>query len=311
MPRNVSKFMIGLFVTIGFVIGVAAIIWLGASQYFKKSYTYVSYFDESVQGLEVGSSVKYRGVEIGKVEKISIAPDDRHIEVQMRIFKDVVRSDTLAQLRIAGLSGIAFINLHPGKPGKTEVRAKVLFKSKYPVIPSQPSELTQLLSGADKIIEKIGKIDFKGISDQMKTTAEAMTNTFAGPKMDRIMTNIDTLTVKMDKGIGDIDRIVSSGKIEGVLREARDTLSETRSLVLNVKDEIKAMRLSETVRKTNNLVENLDRNMRTITPAIRTTGENLRRASETLEMLLHRLYEDPSDIIFSKPPPARIEEKER
>jgi phospholipid/cholesterol/gamma-HCH transport system substrate-binding protein len=83
MPRNVSKFMIGLFVTIGFVIGVAAIIWLGASQYFRKSYTYVSYFDESVQGLEVGSVVKYRGVEVGKVEKISIAPDDRLVEVQM------------------------------------------------------------------------------------------------------------------------------------------------------------------------------------------------------------------------------------
>jgi phospholipid/cholesterol/gamma-HCH transport system substrate-binding protein len=308
MPRNVSKFMIGLFVTIGFIIGVAAIIWLGASQYFKKIYTYVSYFDESVQGLEVGSSVKYRGVEVGKVEKISIAPDDRLIEVRMRIFKNVVRSDTVAQLRIAGLSGIAFINLHPGPPGKTAVPSKVNFKSKYPVIPSQPSELTRLLSGADEIIGKIKNVDFQGISDQLKMTAEAMNNTFAGPKMNQIMTNIDALTMKMDKGIDDINKIMAGGKIDRILVEARDTLSETRSMITSVKDEIKAMRLPETTEKTNNLVENLDKNMRTITPTIRATSESLRRASDTLEMLLQRLYADPSDIIFSKPPPPRINE---
>jgi phospholipid/cholesterol/gamma-HCH transport system substrate-binding protein len=60
MARKTSKFMIGLFVTVGVVIGMIAIVWLGASKYFEKGATYVTYFDESVQGLQLDSAVKYR-----------------------------------------------------------------------------------------------------------------------------------------------------------------------------------------------------------------------------------------------------------
>jgi len=71
MPRKTSKFMVGLFVTVGVFIGLVAIIWLGASNYFEKGLMYVTYFDESVQGLQADSAVKYRGVEVsrGKVAR--------------------------------------------------------------------------------------------------------------------------------------------------------------------------------------------------------------------------------------------------
>ena len=56
--------MIGLFVIIGVSIGLITIIWLGAYKYFEKGGTYATYFDESVQGLQTDSTVKYRGVEV-------------------------------------------------------------------------------------------------------------------------------------------------------------------------------------------------------------------------------------------------------
>ncbi len=46
---------------LGLVIIVVAIIWVGATKYFEKGNKYVSYFDESVQGLQQDSIVKYRG----------------------------------------------------------------------------------------------------------------------------------------------------------------------------------------------------------------------------------------------------------
>ena len=86
MARRNSSFMIGLFVTVGLVIGIAAIIWVGASTYFEKGSLFVTYFDESVQGLQVDSRVKYRGVDIGKVQSIGVAPDRKLVEVGGEIF---------------------------------------------------------------------------------------------------------------------------------------------------------------------------------------------------------------------------------
>ena len=62
------KFLIGLFITLGVSIGVATIIWVGASKYFEKGSRYVTYFNESVQGLQQDSAVKYRGVAVGRAD---------------------------------------------------------------------------------------------------------------------------------------------------------------------------------------------------------------------------------------------------
>ena len=64
MSGKTSKFLIGLFVMGGVIIGAGIIVWIGASKYFQKGSTYVTFFDESVQGLQMDSSVKYRGVDV-------------------------------------------------------------------------------------------------------------------------------------------------------------------------------------------------------------------------------------------------------
>jgi phospholipid/cholesterol/gamma-HCH transport system substrate-binding protein len=78
MARKASKFMIGLFVTVGVSIGLIAVIWIGAFKYFEKGATYVTFFNESVQGLQVDSAVKYRGVEVGRVERYESLPDSNY-----------------------------------------------------------------------------------------------------------------------------------------------------------------------------------------------------------------------------------------
>lgn len=85
MSVKSSKFLIGLFVIIGVLICAVIIIWVGASRVFMKGSLYSVYFDESVRGLQVDSAIKYRGVDIGKVQSIDVAPDYRLIEVIMKI----------------------------------------------------------------------------------------------------------------------------------------------------------------------------------------------------------------------------------
>jgi phospholipid/cholesterol/gamma-HCH transport system substrate-binding protein len=81
MAKKTANFMLGLFVILGFFLGVSAIIWVGATSFFQKGQTYITYFDESVQGLQSDSNVKYRGVDVGRVERIRVAPDNKLIGV--------------------------------------------------------------------------------------------------------------------------------------------------------------------------------------------------------------------------------------
>lgn len=304
MSRKTSNFVLGLFVTVGILIGVGIIVWLGASRYFQKGPVYVTYFDESVQGLEVDSSVKYRGVDVGRVEKIGVAPDYKLIEIVMRIdLEGDLERDIVAQLKTAGITGIVFIELDRRQPGDADLTPRIDFAAEYPIISSRPSELKKILFGLDDIIEKVKQIDFKGISDQLTTTIKALETFVAGKRMDTIMARLESTVVKLDAVVGAVDTL-AKGRLDNVLSEAGAALTEARAVIADVKDEVYSLNLAGAGKSVNRLVEGVEKKTGAVAADIRITGENLRRASEALEMLLERLNANPSDLIFSRPPPA-------
>src|SRR5580700_6513565 len=85
MAAPTNHWKLGLFVVAGFVVSVASIAALGARSLQRETVSYASFFDESVQGLDVGSPVKFRGVAIGSVSVINIAPDHRQVAVTCQL----------------------------------------------------------------------------------------------------------------------------------------------------------------------------------------------------------------------------------
>lgn len=202
MSNRSSKFLIGLFVITGVMMCVVIIIWVAASDLFMKGSTYVAYFDESVQGLQADSAVKYRGVEIGKVESIKVAPDYRLIEVAMKIDLSAdLQYNTTAQLRTAGITGIVFIELDRLKKGDRSSSPSINFKTVYPVIPSRLSEISRFLSDTNAIMQNIKEIDFKGISNQLKNTTKALETFLAGKHTANVMANIESTSANLDKSV--------------------------------------------------------------------------------------------------------------
>jgi phospholipid/cholesterol/gamma-HCH transport system substrate-binding protein len=306
MSGKTSKFFIGLFVMVGILIGVGIIVWIGASKYFQKGSTYVTFFDESVQGLQMDSSVKYRGVDVGRVERIRVAPDFKLVEVVMKVeLEGDLQQNTVAQLKTAGITGIVFIELDRKKPKDPDRSPHISFAAEYPIIPSRPSELRQILTGVDDVLQNIKAIDFKGLSDQFKSAGKATENLLAGKKMNSIMTHLESMSDGLDRAVGRIDGIVADGKIEGILSETKDSLVEAKTLISSLKKEVEALKLAETGERANKVVEGIDQRSRAITTELRVSSENLQQASETLQRLLERLNTTPSDLIFSAPPAVR------
>lgn len=296
MARKTSNFMIGLFVTAGILIGAGAIVWVSASKYFSDGALYVSYFNESVQGLKMNSAVRYRGVDVGIVEDIRVAPDNKLVEVVMKIdLKGDLEHDVVTQLKAVGITGLVIVEMDRRKP--SDAFADIDFPTGHPVIPSRPSEIKAFLSEIDNVIEKIKLIDFVSISDQLKFTVGAAGNLLADKRIDSILTTLESTAGNLDTISSRLEDLCAEDKISDLLKEARMTFVEARQAIAKIRSDLDSMNL-----------ENMGKQTRLTAMEIHDTSENLRRASETLEKLLERLSMRPSDLINSKPrPPRKIE----
>jgi phospholipid/cholesterol/gamma-HCH transport system substrate-binding protein len=310
MARKTSKFAIGIFVTAGLILAVVAIVWLGASAYFQKGTLFVTYFDESVQGLSADSNVKYRGVNVGTVRAIRVAPDNRLVEVVMKILMEGGNEKNLtAKLRSAGLTGIVYIELDRSVEEDSELSPKFDFPAQYPVILSRPSDSKYILSIVDKIVSELRTIDIKGIFQEVKEITGGINEYVNGPRMKNIADNLESTTASLDRAARQIDKLTAEGKLEDVLKEARGTVADTRALIGKIREDLDAMKLVDSAGKANQMVAGVDKSVRDMTFDLKNTADNLQRASENLDILIDKLRDDPSDLLFSRPPP--VSERER
>jgi Mg2+ and Co2+ transporter CorA len=122
--------------------------------------------------------------------------------------------------------------------------------------------------------------------------------------MMKTLQNLESISTSIDQTAARIEKMTASGKLENILDDTRTTLAEARSLIVTTRDEIKALKLAETAEKTGLVVDTISRTSRTTARDIQIMGDNLKRSTETLERLVERLESNPSDLLFSKPPPA-------
>jgi phospholipid/cholesterol/gamma-HCH transport system substrate-binding protein len=310
MAGKTSKFMIGIFVTAGLILAVVTIVWLGASKYFQRGTLFVTYFDESVQGLSVDSNVKYRGVDAGTVRTIQVAPDQKLVEVVMKIFmKGGDEKNLIAKLKSAGLTGIVYIELdRMGKEG-VSLSPKIDFRTEYPIIPSRPSDSKYILTMVDNIISEMNKIDFKSIFKEFRVIVGGMDSYVNGPKIKSIVDNLESTTVHLDHAVQQIDKVIVEGKLGDLLKETKGTIADTRALIGKIREDLDQMKLADTAGQARQIVAGVDKSVKEFTYDLKNTMDNVQRASENLDILMDKLRDDPSDLLFSRPPPVSARER--
>jgi len=271
-----------------------------------KGSLYTTYFDESVQGLQVDSAIKYRGVEIGKVQSIKMAPDYRLIEVVMKItLEGDLQNQTIAALTSAGITGIVYIELDRIKPGELSNSPNINFKSSYPIIPSRRSGIGRFLADTGIIMQNIKSIDIKGISDQLKNTSKAIENFVGGKRINNMITHLESTSANLDQAMARINKTIAEGKVDQAANETMGILSDARKLIGQAKNEIDALKLREKANRTDVLLEDINKKAKVITNELLDTSEHLRVTSENLQRLSESLTKNPSELIFSKPAPPR------
>lgn len=154
METRANYVLVGSFVLALIAAAFGFVIWLARIDLQHEPQTYLVYFSGSVSGLQIGSEVQYRGVPVGRLTDIRIDPQNiERIRVTLELNEGTpVKSDTYATLGLQGITGVAYIQLKGGTQNAPDLMAQD--KDEYPVIPSRPSGLEQVLERAPELLER-------------------------------------------------------------------------------------------------------------------------------------------------------------
>ena len=331
-PR--TKFAVGLFLTCGMLFAVLVIIWLGMSRFLEKGRYYATYFDESVQGLNTDSPVKYRGVFIGRVDSIDVAPDSKLIQVVLKIETgQAFDRNIVAQLKSVGITGSMFVELDRKKTGEPDQSPILNFPSEYPIVPSRPSEIGELISGINEVLDQIKSLDLEGITGQVKLTLENINQKVSQANVKRISDSIEASLARVnyildsqrwnqilnsvDQGVRSLNTLITDA--DKSLDRADETIVRVDGIIIENKKSIKAAiddfklamhSANDFLKMGSSLISGTDESISNLMHHLLIVAQNLEKASENLNQIMELLADQPSQLIFGDPPMPREVEAE-
>lgn len=331
------NFSVGLFMTAGLALATLAVIWLGMTSFLRKGQLFVTYFDESVQGLVIDSPVKYRGVPVGRVQAIRIAPDYHLIEVVILIDDEHAEDenrfvDSVASISNVGITGAMFVEIDKRWPAAGDLSPKLNFTPEYPVIASRPSDIKKLFREIDEIAMKIQSIDFKGISDQAMLAFATVNTVMTEARFGDISADIRTLLASVNaaanpKRLESMARNMEQTVIASrtLMDKAAEELSRLDGILVQVQAMVEANRphvdttmgaMASTALKADAVMTQSHATMFQMQAAIKdleerlaVTADNLEQTSSHLNSLIGNVKDQPAQLIFGQPKaPRKVEE---
>lgn len=309
MTTPVNHWKLGMFVVVGSLCAIGFLFWLGTQSFRKETVQYVSFFDETVTGLDVGSPVSFRGVNIGNVADINIAPDRRNVEVSYDLSVDVltrlglvhtvgdevhfkVSDEVRVQVASAGVTGVKYVKLDflPNSP---------LPKLSFPVpenyIPASPSTLKNLEDSVTKALDSLPVVVDKVIA--VLDHADGLLLDFKGQalpeKAGALLTNASRTVDSLQHSINQVDTASISQQTSDALVQLRQVLQRADVMIARVNGEAG---LLESVQRATDAVGDVASNARGTGPKLDQTLDNVSQLAHSIERLLDALERD-SDML--------------
>jgi len=257
MEPKVNYIVVGAFVLLlGFTV-LGAIFWLGKTDYRGIYDRYDVYTRESVAGLSVDSTVKYRGVDVGRVKEVVLNPENpEEVRITLNIVGGTpVKTDTQAVLVTQGLTGLVTLNLTGGTrdaPPLSPAAGQV-----YPVIKSVPS----LFGRLDGTLAKL-------LSDQGLSTLVANLNGLAQNASSALDEDNRTALKQILKDLSAVTKVLAerSGQMDRGVQQAVQAADQSARMTEQLGKQLPALveRLSRSAAGLQQMTEDLSRTSRSV-----------------------------------------------
>ena len=322
MTAPASRWKLGLFVVAGSSIGVLGVAYLGARELQRSTHTAYAYFDEALTGLEEGSSVKFRGVTVGRVERIRFASDKKHLEVQASLYDDYLSDLGLdaakigngnpmmqnlrAQVVMSWVTSTAFIQVDyfPDPP-----RGPQLLPFDVPddgvTLRTVPSTAKSLESSTREVLRELPIV-----AANVGALVELLGTELRSARLPELSRKLQSLLTKVEQQVDALGRegtvaaatgaLREVGATAAALREERESLRATMTawteLGRSLQRELAAMELERTSAGVRVAAEGLGE-LGGVRADVRAELDNLRRALAAIERLAAMLERDPGALL--------------
>ena len=266
MGRKANPVVIGAFVVGAVALAVLGVVIFGSGRLFADTTPFVMYFSGSVDGLSVGSPVKFKGVEIGAVTSIQLdLGEEARIPVWVeidnkkivargagefsrdpKVLKEAIDRGLRAQLNSQSIvTGLLFVQLdyHP----ETTPTFVAPTDAGLNEIPTIPTTLEQAQQAAAEIISNLKKFDFEGFGKALRAAIDGVNTTLNSPglrtalqnlpetltALNKTLTSVETLAGNFDKRSGPLLTSIqkTSERSTAAVEQARATLQSMQGLV--------------------------------------------------------------------------------
>ncbi len=272
MEEKVNFAVVGAFVLVLSAALVGGVLWLSSGKYNSKVFdVYLTYMRESVSGLNVNAPVRYRGVNVGRVQSIRLAPENiEQVQLTLAIERGIpVKVDTVALVQSQGLTGLAYVELTGGSRDSPVLKTQD--GENYPVIKSGPSMMKRLDTAVTALLTNLNRTseNFNALMDEDNRRAaknalkdiEVLSRTLAARSATidaglasaaRAMGNTVRLTGELPPLVQRLQRSAdafdhmsnelahagtsASSTLDNTRQFASDTLPQVRQLVIELQD---------------------------------------------------------------------------
>ncbi|HTU67133.1 MAG TPA: MlaD family protein [Steroidobacteraceae bacterium] len=300
MEREANYTAVGAFVLLVATMAAFFVWWYAGSSDARDYLRYEIYFEGSVSGLNRGSTVRYLGVEVGRVVAIRI---DKRANDRVQVIADIdehtpISKDTLASLSMQGVTGLLYIDLLAANNSKGRMPA--VPSEQYPVIDSVQSNFDRLLSSLPDLVGRATEVTERATRVLSDQNILAFSNT---------MKHLEESAATLPKTMRNADQVVAD--LQATLVDVRAAAAGARQLIDTSGPNLAAA--SERVRAiSDNLAKttaNLDKLMadhredlglflRDSLPEIERLLRDSRQAAQEFSELSRSLKADPSQLLY-------------
>jgi paraquat-inducible protein B len=325
--RRARHIRLGAFILGGFVIAFIFVIAFGGGYWWRPRVQMETYFNESVQGIDVGSPLKYRGVTVGEVSRIgftytqyelgkppgqrkqyvlveaSLRP--RELSGEVRIDRNMVSAWIEKGLRVQmaaqGLTGTYYLELDYVDPGRNRP-LEIDWQPDNLYIPSTRSAVGQIMSGAEALMRKLEQANVDGLVVNLNSLVLSVNRTLQALQTDRLGGQLFDLLTEVRETNRTLQSAVGNPAWQRLPREATATLSSARRLLENPELGTTIDHLGTTLQNFDRAAGRLDRALAGPERELPLILDNLRQTTENLRDLTETLRRSPSIAIFGEAP---------
>jgi ABC-type transporter Mla subunit MlaD len=309
MAAGTNHYKLGLFVLLGLALSLVFVLTLGASNWNEESVRYVSYFDESVQGLEVGSPVKFRGVPVGRVAAIGIAPDHRHVQVTSELTVAnlerlelggggeslTVHPELRAQLAQAGITGVKFVLIDYFDPA-LHPPPVLPFEAPPNTIPAVTSTLDALESSVLKTADH-----FPEIAEDLRAAIGRLDAVMAGVERARLPEQAGDALVQVNQALKSLNgelAALDAGELSAGARQTLGAFDDTTQRATRLIDRLERPDgVLASAERSFAQVSEMARGSSSLGPELTLTLREVRGAARSIRRFTDALERDPDMLL--------------